>query len=233
MIGSGERIVIVAHQEPQTRGELNVVSSRAEKSGGGYVLDGHKNVIAHGGAADELLITARTSGKPDDTSGMSLFRLDPKTSGVTIKAYSTIDGQHAADVALARVKVPAANLIGQEGKAYDAIEAAHQIGISAICAEAVGIMKAVNAATLEYSKSRKQFGQPIGKFQVLQHRMADMFIQSEQATSMSYLAAIKCRRSGSERTAAFPVSRQGRGRPGGSVRRPAGSTDPRRYGNDG
>jgi alkylation response protein AidB-like acyl-CoA dehydrogenase len=189
---SGERIPIVAHQEPRTRGEVQSVSTRAEKSGDGYVLDGTKAVIAHGGAADELLVTARISGQPGDADGISVFRVDPKASGVTVKSYATIDGQRAADIELKHVKVAAARRIGAEGKAFDAIEAAHEIALSALCAEAVGIMKAVNATTLEYTKSRKQFGVPIAKFQVLQHRMADMFLYSEQATSMSYLAAIKC-----------------------------------------
>jgi alkylation response protein AidB-like acyl-CoA dehydrogenase len=191
-IASGERIVIVAHQEPQTRGELDHLNTRAEKSGDGYVLDGLKSVIAHGAAADELLVTARTSGKTRDTDGMSVFRVDPKSPGVTVKGYRTIDGQSAAEIELKGVKVPAGSLIGTAGKAFAAIEGAYEVTISALCAEAVGIMKAVNAATLEYTKSRKQFGQPIAKFQVLQHRMADMFLQSEQALSMSYLAAIKC-----------------------------------------
>ena len=190
-IASGERIVIVAHQEPQTRGELDHVATKATKSGDGYVLEGYKNVIAHGGLADELLITARTSGNTNDTDGISVFRVTPGTAGVSIKSYRTIDGQMAADIELRGVKLPASALVGTAGKAYAAIESAHEIGLSAICAEAVGIMKAINAATLDYSKSRKQFGQPIGKFQVLQHRMADMFIQSEQAQSMSYLAAIQ------------------------------------------
>ncbi len=188
-IASGERIVIVAHQEPHTRGEIAHLATRAEKSGDGYVIDGHKAVIAHGGAADELLVTARTSGKAGDTDGMSVFRVDPGSAGVTIKSYRTIDGQTAADIELKGVK---GNLIGAAGKAFAAIEGAYEVTLSALCAEAVGIMKAVNAATLEYTKSRKQFGQPIAKFQVLQHRMADMFLQSEQALSMSYLAAIKC-----------------------------------------
>ena len=191
-IASGERIVIVAHQEPNTRGELNHVSTRAEKSGDAYVLDGYKSVIAHGGCADELLVTARTSGKTGDLEGVSVFRVDRAARGVTVKSYGTIDGQRAADITLKGVKVPAANLIGDEAKAYAAVEGAHHVALSALCAEAVGAMKAVNAATLEYTKNRKQFGQPIAKFQVLQHRMADMFLHSEQATSMSYLAAIRC-----------------------------------------
>ena len=191
-IASGERIVIVAHQEPKTRGELNHVATRAERSGDGYVLDGHKNVVMHGGTADEFLISARTSGKTGDSDGISLFRVAPGTPGLKLKAYRTIDEQQAAEIELTKVKVPSAALVGSEGGAFAALEAAHDLGLSAICAEAVGIMKAVNAATLEYTKSRKQFGQPIAKFQVLQHRMADMFLNAEQATSMSYLAAIKC-----------------------------------------
>jgi len=191
-IASGERIVIVAHQEPKTRGELNHVTTRAEKTADGYVLNGYKNVVTHAGAADELLVSARTCGKADEAEGISLFRVDPGAAGVTIKAYRTLDGQSAADIELTDVKLPAISRIGAEDKAFAAIDAAHGIALSALCAEAVGIMKAVNATTLEYTRSRKQFGQPIAKFQVLQHRMADMFLQSEQAVSMSYLAAIKC-----------------------------------------
>jgi alkylation response protein AidB-like acyl-CoA dehydrogenase len=171
---------------------LNHVATRAEKTASGYVLDGLKNVIMGGGAADDLLVTARTSGRTGDTDGVSIFRVDPKAAGVTVNDYGTIDGQRAADIELKKVAVGAADLLGVEGKAFAAIEAAHEQAISALCGEAVGIMKAVNATTLEYTKNRKQFGQPIGRFQALQHRMADMFLHSEQARSMSYLAAIKC-----------------------------------------
>ncbi|MDY6947351.1 MAG: acyl-CoA dehydrogenase family protein [Pseudomonadota bacterium] len=191
-VASGERIIIVAHQEPQTRGELDHVATRAEKTSNGYVLDGVKNVIIGGGAADELLVTARTSGRTGDIDGISVFRVDPGAAGVTVKDYGTIDSLRAADIELKKVSVPAASLVGAEGKAFAAIEAANDQALSALCAEAVGIMKALNATTLEYTKSRKQFGQPIARFQVLQHRMADMFLHSEQARSMSYLAAIKC-----------------------------------------
>lgn len=191
-IAAGERIVVVAHQEPHTRGELNHVATRAERSCDHYILDGYKNVIAHAGAADELLITARTRGKTDDSDGISVFRVASDTPGVTVRSYRTLDGQKAADIDLKSVKLGADRLVGAEGQAFPAIAAAHDAAMSALCAEAVGIMKAVNTATLEYTRSRKQFGQPIARFQVLQHRMADMFMQAEQATSMSYLAAIKC-----------------------------------------
>lgn len=191
-IATGQRIIVVAHQEPSTRGEVQSVSTRAEKIGDGYVLHGTKAVIAHGGAADELLVSARISGDSGDVDGVSVFRVDPQAMGVTVNRYVTFDGQRAADVELKGVKLASDRRIGAEGKAFPAIEAAHQIALSAVCAEAVGIMKAINAQTLEYTKNRKQFGVPIAKFQVLQHRMADMFLQAEQATSMSYLAAIKC-----------------------------------------
>jgi alkylation response protein AidB-like acyl-CoA dehydrogenase len=191
-IASGEKIVIVAHQEPGARGELKFVTTRAARTGEAYVMNGHKSVIVHGNAADEFLISARTEGQPGDAQGISVFRIDAKMPGLNVKSYGTMDGLRAADLELSNVKVPAQNLLGGAGAAYDALEAAHHVALSALCAEAVGIMKATNAATLDYTKNRKQFGQPIGKFQALQHRMADMFLQAEQAQSMSYLAAIRC-----------------------------------------
>lgn len=191
-IAAGERIAIVAHQEPQTRGELNSVTTRAEKTDDGYVLQGKKSVVMHATAAHEFLLTARTSGKATDSAGVRVFRVPHDVSGLTINSYRTLDGRRAADLDLDRVRLPSESLIGAESDALTALEAAHHIGLSALCAEAVGIMKAVNAATLEYTKNRKQFGQPISRFQVLQHRMVDMLIHAEQALSMSYLAAIKC-----------------------------------------
>jgi len=191
-VAAGERICIVAHQERHARGDLTQVATRAQKSGEGYVLNGQKSVIPHGGTADEFLISARTGGNDGETAGISIFRLDAQTPGLNVNAYGTIDGQQAADLRLTNVKVGRSALVGPEGDAFPAIERAHEVALSALCAEAVGIMKAVNATTLDYTKNRKQFGQPIAKFQVLQHRMADMFVHSEQAKSMSYLAAIKC-----------------------------------------
>src|SRR4029453_9544411 len=134
------------------------------------------------------LISARTGGKTGDRDGISLFRVAPGARGRPRRGCRPIDERQAAGIELTKVKVPATALVGAEGRAFAALEAAHDLGLSAICGEAVGIMKAVNAATLDYTKNRKQFGQPIAKFQVLQHRMADMFLNAEQATSMSYLA---------------------------------------------
>src|SRR5690606_25987676 len=165
-IAAGERIVALAHQEPHTRGELDHLTTSARKSGDHYVLDGYKSVIIHGDCADELLVTARTSGQMNDKSGVSVFRVDPRAAGVRITAYATLDGQRGADIELKGVKIAADRLVGAEGEAYPALESAHDLALSAICAEAVGIMKAVNAATLDYTKNRKQFGQPIASFQV-------------------------------------------------------------------
>jgi alkylation response protein AidB-like acyl-CoA dehydrogenase len=192
LIASGERIVVVAHQEPNSRGELDLVATRAERTGDGFVLNGKKAVIVHGGLADEFLLTARTSGKPQDAAGVRVFRVPADAEGLQITRYRTFDGLSAADLTLERVRVEADALLGSEGQTLPAIEAAHHVALSALCAEAVGVMKAVHAATVEYTKNRKQFGQPISRFQVLQHRMVDMFIQTEQATSMSYLAALRC-----------------------------------------
>lgn len=192
LIASGERIVVVAHQEAQARGEVIDVKVRAEKSGDGYVIDGLKSVIVHATAADEFLVSARTSGNPRDRAGISVFRIDAKASGVVLRPYITFDAQRAAEVHFNQVRVPGSALVGVEGQAADALEHAHDVVISAICSEAVGVMRSLIDATIDYTKNRKQFGQPIGKFQALQHRMADMAVQLEQAKSMSYLAAIKC-----------------------------------------
>ncbi len=121
------------------------------------------------------------AAKHDDDRRRIRFPRDP-AAGVTLRSYRTLDGQNAADIELRQVEVTAAIALAPKAKRFAAIEAAHAVALSALCAEAVGIMKAVNAATLEYTRSRKQFGQPIAKFQVLQHRMADMFLHSEQAT---------------------------------------------------
>jgi len=191
-IAGGEIVLAVAHQEPDGRGELHRVTTRAERDGDDFVLTGKKAVVMHGHAADEYLISARTSGAPRDAEGTAVFRLPRDTQGLSVNAYRTFDGQGACDLELNAVRLPASSLLGSGEAAQQALEAAYHVALSALCAEAVGIMKAVNTTTLEYTKNRKQFGQPISRFQVLQHRMVDMFIHAEQATSMSYLAAIKC-----------------------------------------
>lgn len=191
-LAAGERIAVPAHGEPGARYDLRQVATRAVRSGGGFVLQGDKAVVLHAGAADLLLVSARGGGRPDDEAGISLFAVPRNAPGLSLKQYPTLDGQRAAEVHLEQVEVPASALLGPEGGAFPALEAAFDQGIAALCAEAVGALQASLDATVEYTRTRKQFGQPIGKFQVLQHRMADMLMHVEQARSMGYLAAMRC-----------------------------------------
>jgi alkylation response protein AidB-like acyl-CoA dehydrogenase len=191
-LGAGERIAVLAHYESDGRSELQWISSRAQRSGDGYKLNGHKGVVLHASLADTLLISARTSAEPGDAEGVSLFRVARDAPGLKVVGYPTVGGQLAAEVLIKDVQVPAGNRLGAEGKALPAIESALDVGLSALCAESVGVMQALFKATVEYLRTRQQFGQPIGRFQALQHRVADMLIHLEQARSMSYLAALRC-----------------------------------------
>jgi alkylation response protein AidB-like acyl-CoA dehydrogenase len=139
-----------------------------------------------------LLVSARASGEPQDARGVSLFRIPREAKGLSLDQYPTIDGQRAADVYLRGVEVPASSRLGGEGAALPAVESALDVGLAALCAEAVGVMQALVDATVAYVQSRQQFGVAIGRFQALQHRIADMLIHLEQARSMSYLAALRC-----------------------------------------
>lgn len=191
-IGSGEKIAVLAHFESGARYESQWVSTSARRNGDNYQLAGHKAVAMHAGAADTLLISARTSGETGDANGVSLFLVPRTAPGVVLDEYPIVDGERAADVYLKGVDVAVAQRLGPEGGALTAIEAALDIGVAALCADAVGVMQAMVDATVEYVRQRQQFGQPIGRFQVLQHRIADMLIHLEQARSMSYLAALQC-----------------------------------------
>jgi alkylation response protein AidB-like acyl-CoA dehydrogenase len=191
-LASGEQIAVLAHFEAGARFAAQSVTTRVRSSSEGYLLDGHKAVVMHADAADTLLVSARHAGAAQDAAGVSLFAIPRNTPGVTLDVYPTIDGQRAADVYLKDVKLPAERRLGAEGDAFAAIDAALDAGLSALCAEAVGVMQALLDATVQYVQTRQQFGQPIGRFQALQHRIADMLIHLEQARSMSYLAALRC-----------------------------------------
>ena len=190
-VAAGERLLALAHGEPGARYALSHVATTARKQGEGYVLDGAKTVVLHGAQADTLIVSARTGGSERDAQGISLFLVDRGAAGLTVKDHPTHDGQRAAEVRLDQVKVPAGALLGKDGQGHALLDAAVARGIAALCAEAVGAMAALIEITLAYIKTRKQFGVPIGSFQVLQHRMADMLMVAEQARSMSYLAAAK------------------------------------------
>jgi alkylation response protein AidB-like acyl-CoA dehydrogenase len=191
-MGVGEKIAVLAHHDADARSEIQWVSSTAQRSGGGYRLNGHKAVALHASLADTLLISARTSGQPGDAEGVSLFRIPRDAAGLTLISYPTVGGPLAAEVRLKEVQIAASGRLGEEGQALAAIESALDVGLSALCAECVGMMQGLFTATVEYLRTRQQFGQPIGRFQALQHRVADMLMHLEQARSISYLAALRC-----------------------------------------
>jgi alkylation response protein AidB-like acyl-CoA dehydrogenase len=191
-MATGAKIAVLAHFESDARFESQWVTTRARRIGESYRLDGHKGVVMHAGAADTLLVSARTAGEAGDVEGVSLFLVPRVAPGLVLDAYPIVDGQRAADVYLEGVEVPADSRLGPEGKALTAVDTALDIGLAALCADAVGVMQALVGASVDYVRQRQQFGQPIGRFQALQHRIADMLIHLEQARSMSYLAAMRC-----------------------------------------
>ena len=190
-IASGEFQVALAQAEPGTRYELSHVRTQATAADGGWLINGHKSVVLGGATANLFIVAARTGGGPRDEDGISLFMVGAKAAGVTARGYPTQDGMRAAEVRLDKVHVGADALIGPLGGGLPILERAVDVAGAALCAESVGIMSALNEVTLEYLKTRKQFGSPIGRFQALQHRMADMVIATEQARSMSIMAAVQ------------------------------------------
>ena len=187
----GKHRLAFAHTERGARYDLRHVGTRAKRSGQGFTLEGEKRAVLHGAAADTLIVSARTSGSDTDPSGISLFLVDRGAPGLTVKDYRTIDELRAADVWLSGVTVPPEAMLGDEGRALALIEDAADYATALLCAEAVGAIRFANETTLEYLKTRRQFGVPIGNFQALQHRMVDMVISYEQARSMACLACVK------------------------------------------
>src|SRR5690606_13055499 len=190
-VAEGKLKLALAFAERQSRYNLADVETSAKKDGGSYVLNGMKGVVFGAPSADKIIVVARTSGQSRDADGISLFLVDKDAQGLRVRGYPTADGLRAGEVYLDNVKVGADALVGEEGKGLPLLEKVIDHGIAAISAEAVGAMKALNDMTLEYLKTREQFGQPIGRFQVLQHRMVDMFIAHEEAKSMAMMAAMR------------------------------------------
>lgn len=190
-IMGGASTFAFAYAEPRGRYNLADLETTAKKDGAGYVLNGHKAVVIGAPWADKLIVTARTGGDRRDTGGISVFIVDKGADGVTTRDYPTVDGRRASEVYFENVSVGADALIGGEGEALPLIEQVVDEAIAATCAEAVGAMGVAHQMTVEYSRQRKQFGTPIGKFQVLQHRMVDMFMEHEQSISMTYMATLK------------------------------------------
>jgi alkylation response protein AidB-like acyl-CoA dehydrogenase len=189
-IAAGKLKLSLAAYEAAGRYDLSFVASTAKQSGDSWRLSGRKTVVLDGASADYFLVSARSGGKTGDRDGISLFLLPRDAKGLTIAPYPTQSGARAADLLLENVAVGAEALIGEPGRALPLIERAVDRAIAALCAEAVGIINALNQATLSYLKTRKQFGVAIGTFQALKHKMADMLIAAEQARSMAIIAAV-------------------------------------------
>jgi alkylation response protein AidB-like acyl-CoA dehydrogenase len=190
-VAGGELKLACALGERQSRHDMFDIATRAEAKDDGWLLNGEKKVVTHGAQAGMLVVSARSSGDQRGEDGISLFVLPIDTPGITVTGYRTLDGLRAADIRFENVAAPAASLLGAAGAGGEILDAALDYGAGLLCFEALGAMEAIFEATLEYLKTRQQFGAPIGKFQALQHRMADMYIHLEQARSMALLAAVK------------------------------------------
>ena len=190
-VAEGKRLLAFAHGERLSRYRLRQVETTARRVGrDGWVLDGEKTTVIHGGAADTLVVSARTSGGKDDEAGISLFVVPANTAGITVRAYPTFDGMRGADITFESVGLTSDALLGEADKAYPVIEHVEQHGIAAVAAESIGLMQAAMDMSVEYLKTRTQFGRPIGEFQVLQHRAADMYVAVEEARSIAIHAAM-------------------------------------------
>lgn len=190
-IMAGTKLAALAYVEPQARFNLADVTTTAAAEGDGYVINGFKGVVMGGPSADVLIVPARTAGEQRDEAGITLFLVDANSNGISKRDYPTIDGGRASEITLENVTVDASAVIGEVGGGFALLEVGINNGILGVGAEAVGAMEVLYKTTVEYCKTREQFGQPIGKFQVLQHRMVDMFMEHEQAKSLLYMAAIR------------------------------------------
>jgi alkylation response protein AidB-like acyl-CoA dehydrogenase len=190
-VATGDIRMACALSENGSGHELFNIGTRVRQDGDGFVLDGAKCTVVHGGQAEGFVVSVRSGGEQRDRDGITLLYVPHNAPGVTVTDYRTFDGQRGADLKFENVRIGPSNLIGPVGAGWDILEAVTDFGVALLCAEAVGAIEATNALTLEYLKTRKQFGVPIGTFQVLQHRMADMYIHQEQARSITILAAVK------------------------------------------
>ena len=181
---SGELQAALAFVEPQGRYDVNNIEATATADGDDWIINGEKGFVLNGGNADLLIIPARTSGDSTDTDGITLFAVNGQADGVSRRSYPTVDAHHAAEISFRDVKVDAAAVLGDIGDGYSALDVVIDEATLAVCAEAVGIMRVMTDKTVEYTKSRTQFGVPIGSFQALQHRMVDMLTACEQSYSL-------------------------------------------------
>ncbi|MCB1693684.1 MAG: acyl-CoA dehydrogenase family protein [Pseudomonadales bacterium] len=187
---AGEKLAALAWVEPGARFELANVSTTASGSDD-FTIDGAKGVVVGGPSADYFIVPARTSGARTDERGVTLFLVEAGAEGISQRNYRTIDGQRASELSFAGVKVPSSAVLGEVDDGMQLLRRVVDQGILAVSAEAVGAMEVMYKSTVEYCQTREQFGQPIGKFQVLQHKMVDMFMEHEQTKSLLYMAALR------------------------------------------
>ncbi len=202
---AGNVIIAFAYAEPQGRYNLANIRTTAKKDGSGYVLNGHKGVVYAAPWATHLLVTARTGGSGRERDGISLFLIDASSPGIVRRDYPTVDGFRASEVYFENVSIPADALLGGEGAGLPIIEQITDQATVAVCAEACGVTERLHLGTLEYTQQRQQFGQPISRFQVLQHRMVDMFMEVEQSRSMTVMGTLKLDLPAAERMAAVSM----------------------------
>jgi pimeloyl-CoA dehydrogenase small subunit len=189
-VAGGTKILALAQTERGARYDLNDVSLAARVDGGEYLLEGEKSLVAGGGAATNFIVSARTGGQRRDTKGITLFLVDANAPGISRRTYPTQDSTQAAEISFAQVRVSPGAIIGELNEGFPLLARATDVAIAALCAEAVGAMAAITKLTVEYLKTRKQFGVTIGSFQALQHRAVDMQVMLEQARSMAIYAAL-------------------------------------------
>lgn len=201
---SGEAVIAFAYAEPQGRYDLANLRTNAKKDGAGYVLNGYKSVVYAAPWATHLVVTARAGGSVRERDGVELFLIDAKLPGIVRRDYPTVDGFQASEIYFENAAIPGDALLAG---GIDLIEALVDEATVAVCGEACGISRKLHEGTLDYSKQRKQFGVPIGKFQVLQHRMADMFIEVEQIASMALMGTLKLDLPAAERKAAVSLAK--------------------------
>ena len=188
---AGDMQLALAYAEPQSRFNLSDVVTEAKADGDNFILNGYKSVVMNGPSANKIIVSARTSGSQLDENGITLFVIDSDTSGLNKTNYKTVDGRRASDLTIENLSVSQDDIIGELDAGFKILDSAIDKAILAISAEAVGAMEVLYKTTVEYTKTREQFGTAIGKFQVLQHRMVDMFMEYEQCKSLLYMATMK------------------------------------------
>jgi alkylation response protein AidB-like acyl-CoA dehydrogenase len=199
---AGNMIIAFAYAEPQGRYDLANIRTTAKRDGAGYVLSGHKSVVYAAPWASHLLVSARIGGSGREREGISLFLIEANHPAIVRRDYPTVDGFQASEIYFENAAIPGDALLGSEGGGIDLLEHIVDEATVGVCAEACGVTAKLHEGTLDYSRQRQQFGQPIGRFQVLQHRMVDMFMEVEQARSITLMAALKLDLPASERMVA-------------------------------